>query len=442
MKKFFTLPNILFTLFFCFMSNGYLFARQYPLSLLITIPLLLAIYIFAGFKTLKTKRLRLRICYHGSILLTIFAASLPVTLIYHAVLLFRTVPNDWTIFLWSTLYCILLNTVLFWIGILCVYCTSLQLGLELRVKALLCGMIPAWNLIMLRKIIVTTMNEIKVEVDKEHLNAKRKDEKICQTKYPILLVHGVFFRDSRLLNYWGRIPAELKANGATVYYGEHQSAASVADSAEELAKRIRRLTEDTGCEKVNVIAHSKGGLDCRYALSELGIAPYVASLTTVNTPHRGCLFVDWLLKYAPKIIKQKIADTYNKTLRKLGDENPDFIAAVTDLTADACQKRNDVLSVPEGVYCQSIGSIQNKATSGKFPLNYSYHLVKYFDGPNDGLVGESSFAWGENYRLITVKGDRGVSHGDVIDMNRSNLPEFDVREFYVELVNDLKNKGL
>ena len=442
MKKFFTLPNILYTLFFCFMSNGYLFIRRHPWSLMLTVPLLLAIYIFAGVGTLKTTRLRLRICYHGSVLLTIFAASLPITVFYHAVLLFRTVPDDWKIFLWSTLYCILINVILFWIGIVCVYCTSVQLGIELRVKGLLCGLIPVWNLVMLKRIIVTTMNEVKTETEKEHINASRKDAMVCKTRYPILLVHGVFFRDSHLFNYWGRIPAELEANGATVYYGEHQSAASVADSAEELAKRIRRLAEDTGCEKVNIIAHSKGGLDCRYALSELGITPYVASLTTINTPHGGCLFVDCLLKYAPETIKQKIADTYNKTLRKLGDENPDFIAAVTDLTADACKKRNEYLTLPEGIYCRSIGSIQNKASSGKFPLNYSYHFVKYFDGPNDGLVGENSFAWGDNYRLITVKGDRGVSHGDIIDLNRNNIPEFDVREFYVELVNDLKNRGL
>ena len=29
----------------------------------------------------------------------------------------------------------------------------------------------------------------------------------------------------------------------------------------------------------------------------------------------------------------------------------------------------------------------------------------------------------------------------MIDLNRENLPEFDVREFYVQLVRDLKERG-
>ena len=38
-------------------------------------------------------------------------------------------------------------------------------------------------------------------------------------------------------------------------------------------------------------------------------------------------------------------------------------------------------------------------------------------------------------------GKRGISHGDVIDLSRKNIPGFDVREFYVQLVKDLKERG-
>jgi len=183
-----------------------------------------------------------------------------------------------------------------------------------------------------------------------------------------------------------------------------------------------------------------GGYDlsaCRTALED-----YVASLTTINTPHRGCIFADFLLDKIPAEVKDEIADKYNTTLKKLGDPNPDFLAAVNDLTASHCTEFDAGTPVPAGVYCQSIGSTVKKAAGGKFPLNFSYHLVKHFDGSNDGLVSEQSFAWGENYRLLTPTGDRGISHGDMIDLNRENIEGFDVREFYVQLVNDLKNRGL
>ena len=199
---------------------------------------------------------------------------------------------------------------------------------------------------------------------------------------------------------------------------------------------------ELGCEKVNIIAHSKGGLDCRYAIAKLGMAPYIASLTTINTPHRGCLFADYLLTNIPSAIKNKVAKTYNTALRKLGEEDADFLAAVNDLTESRCRARNQEMPIPEGIYCQSVGSVLRTARGGKFPLNFSYHLVKHFSGENDGLVSTDSFSWGENYTLLRTNYNRGISHGDMIDLNRENLPGFDVREFYVNLVQDLKARGL
>ena len=59
----------------------------------------------------------------------------------------------------------------------------------------------------------------------------------CKTRYPIVLVHGIFFRDWQLLGYWGRIPAALQRCGAQIEYGGQQSALPVAQSGEELAVR-------------------------------------------------------------------------------------------------------------------------------------------------------------------------------------------------------------
>ena len=93
-----------------------------------------------------------------------------------------------------------------------------------------------------------------------------------------------------------------------------------------------------------------------------------------------------------------------------------------------------------GVLYESVMSYCGKARHGKFPLNMTYPIVKHFDGLNDGLVSVESAKWG-TFTLLEPKGKRGISHGDVIDLNRENIPGFDVREFYVKLAADLKRRG-
>ena len=336
---------------------------------------------------------------------------------------------------------VILEAILFWNGMIRVYLTSVQLGLKHRILAALCGWIPFLNIWYLTKIIRIASDEVEFETEKWELDEVRAENEVCKTKYPILLVHGVFFRDFRSLNYWGRIPKELKRNGAAVYYGQQQSAASVEDSGRELAARIRAILDETGCEKVNIIAHSKGGLDSRAAIAHAGCAPYVATLTTINTPHRGCIYAEYLLNKVPEAARQKVAAAYNATLKRLGDENPDFLAAVTDLTESACLARNETTPDMPGVLYESVMSYCRKARHGKFPLNATYPVVKHFDGKNDGLVSVDSAKWGTRFTLLEPVGKRGISHGDVVDLNRENIPGFDVREFYVNLAADLKKRG-
>ena len=433
--------SLIYAVLIGFVANSFALIRVAPVVLWGIIPLFLLVNVLPGMLSSKSKRLTLKLCYHGTLLLRAFCLSIVASLIFHGIYAWIMLPATPTAVIWSAVICVAVHVVIFWNGILSVYFTSTQLGIKTRVVGIVCGFIPIANLVALFFIIRTTTREYLFEIEKELLNRKRKDDRICATRYPILLVHGVFFRDWEILNYWGRIPKELEANGANIYYGNHPSALSVADSAACIARRISGILAETGAEKVNIIAHSKGGLDSRYAIAHLGMRPYVASLTTINTPHQGCLFADYLLKKIPKVVQKKVADTYNNTLRKLGDPEPDFMAAVSDLTNQRCQQLNASMPIPQGVYCQSIGSVLYKATNGKFPFNFSYRLVKHFDGDNDGLVSENSFRWGQKYTLLESDKKRGISHADVTDLTRQNLVNFDVREFYVELVRDLKAQG-
>lgn len=345
------------------------------------------------------------------------------------------------LYILAILLCLCGEGILLLNGSLRLMVTSVQMGLRYRILLVLCWWIPVLNLFLFFRLYRLGRLEYEMELEKEELNAVRKESECCHTKYPLLMVHGVFFRDTRFFNYWGRIPKELIRNGATVYYGNQQSAASVEVCGQELADRIAQIVSETGCGKLNVIAHSKGGLDMRYALSKCGAGEYVASLTTINTPHKGCLFADYLLEKAPAAFREFLAGRYNDALRRFGDASPDFIAAVSDLTAGRCTERNKQLTDCREVYYQSVATSMKKARSGRFPLNVSYHLVKYFDGENDGLVAIESALWGNVYRILRMKGMRGISHGDMIDLYRENIREFDVREFYVNLVGDLKEKG-
>lgn len=389
---------------------------------------------------------KIRICNIGTRILEFFLVT--STAIVLCVIWFGLITRTWNFganpafWILTGVIVFLIELALFWIGISMVYLSSLQLGLRKRVIGIVCGWIPFVNLWALIGIIRTCREEVAVERALEQRDKARAEQQICRTRYPLLLVHGVFFRDFDHFNYWGRIPEELKKNGATIYYGEHNSAAAVADSAVELEKRIEEIVRQTGCGKVNIIAHSKGGLDSRAAIAMTPAGKYVASLTTINTPHRGCEFADYLLTEIPEAQQKAIAERYNSVAAKLGDKDPDFLAAVYDLTSQKCRERNEIVHDDPGVFYQSVGSVLQQASSGQFPLNFTYHLVKYFDGENDGLVGIKSFEWGSALKMLrNTEVKRGISHGDMIDLNRENIRGLDIREFYVQLVSELREKG-
>lgn len=326
-------------------------------------------------------------------------------------------------------------------GVFRLIVTSRDLGLKNRILILCLCWFPVLNIIILRSSCRRVKYEYIYEMKRTERDNIRKESEVCRTKYPLVLVHGIFFRDWMFINYWGRIPRELIKNGAQIYYGKQGSSNCVAVSAEELKDNIMKIINETGCGKVNIIAHSKGGLDARYAVSKLGLSEYVSSLTTISTPHRGCRYVDFLLNIIPISFQKFVAGKYNKAFKKLGDRNPDFLGGVYDLTANNCEKINNSVKDAETVMYQSVTSKMRNVFSAGFPLNLGYMFARHFDGENDGLVAVESAKWGDF--LGTLEADkRGISHGDIIDMTRQDIEGFDVCEFYVNLVKDLKEKGM
>lgn len=326
-------------------------------------------------------------------------------------------------------------------GLVRLFFASGQIRLSHRLFVVFLWWVPVVNLFVFCAVWRVANREYRFECLRLKRNDERREQAVCGTKYPLLFVHGIFFRDWKYVNYWGRIPKELEGNGARIFYGNQHSSSSVESSAEELKKRIFEVLEESGAEKVNIIAHSKGGIDSRYAISVLGMDKYVASLTTVNTPHRGCRFARKALDGLPPSLVSAVSGKYDRIFSRLGDDTPDFWSGVSDLTDEKCARLNELSPDCEGVYYRSIGSKMYNARSAGFPLNLGWGIVNAVDGENDGLVAVPSMPWGE-FTLWACPGRTGISHGDVIDLMRRDVPGFDVREMYVGLVSDLKNKGL
>ncbi|MCI9594465.1 MAG: triacylglycerol lipase [Lachnospiraceae bacterium] len=325
-------------------------------------------------------------------------------------------------------------TALFW---LCIICRRLRIAKRIIVWSML--WIPFLNYGLALYVRGLARQEIDHHLHKIHLDDVRVEYQICRTRYPLLLVHGVGFRDFHYFNYWGRIPRELKRNGAQVYYGHQEAWGTVEDNAEILRRKIFSICQETGAKKVNIIAHSKGGLDARYLISRLSMAPFVAALTTINTPHRGSALVEWLMKL-PDGIYRLVCRWIDRYFKALGDTNPNAYQASRQLSCHYAKEFNENCPDAAGVYYQSYASLMKHGFSSKL-LCIPYWILKHIDAPNDGLVTVESAQWGNFRGVVTNRYLRGISHGDMIDLTREDYREFNVLEFYVRLVKELADKG-
>lgn len=427
------------------LSNALLISDIFKINSVIYflgLALIILLYLYVNIMPIKEKNLskRLGIMKSGYELIVTVAINTVLETLLYIVLLMNMGYSNKKILIINIVIAIVVNIIPLLNGFLRIIFTSRNLGIVSRLALILLWWNPIVNIFIFKHCCKKVKYEYFYELDKELKNQAVKENEICKTKYPIVLVHGIFFRDWMFINYWGRIPNQLKRNGAEIFYGHQQSSNSVMKSGEELKENILKIIEETGCEKVNIIAHSKGGLDSRYAISKLGLSKYVASLTTINTPHRGCKYVDFLLDKIPDSIKNFIAKKYNSIFIKLGDKNPDFLSGVQDLTASKCKEFNENVLDVDGVLYQSVTSKMKNVFSAGFPLNLGYLFAKKFDGENDGLVEVSSAKWGNFLGLLTAK-SRGISHGDVIDLTRQDIEDFDVCELYVKIVSELKEKN-
>ncbi len=268
----------------------------------------------------------------------------------------------------------------------------------------------------------------------------------CQTKYPVLLIHGAGFRDLRWPVYWGRIPRVLEAQGAQLYYGHQDCWAATAVNAAALKERAEEILRETGAEKLNLVAHSKGGLEARMLASSLGFGDKIASITTIATPHRGSKTVDRLFAI-PRGLFNFAAFAVNNWIRLVGDRKPDFLEVCKGFTTEHMAEFNRRNPDVPGVFYQSYACVMAHPFSD-INLSTANFVVGRIEGENDGLVSVDSARWGETCTLLRSNGWRGISHLDAIDLRRVPLTRrrgsgvSDIVDVYVKILEDLKHRGL
>ncbi len=243
---------------------------------------------------------------------------------------------------------------------------------------------------------------------------------------PVVLVHGILgFDQIRVpglrVDYFRGIARHLDACGVVVHTVRLPKLASVPARARILADFILGLD----CDRVDVIAHSLGGLDARWAIAHLGLAGKIASLVTIGTPHRGTPVADLAVRgpfhLARKLIGAVGLDT----------------AALDWLTTDALERFNrDVPDAPGVRYaCVTAGS-RESSRHIPFALLPVHAYLRRSWGPNDGLVPVDSQVWGE------VIGEIEADHWAQVGWYATLRRGFDATAFYANLIARLQNRAL
>jgi len=118
------------------------------------------------------------------------------------------------------------------------------------------------------------------------------------TRYPLVLVPGMLgFVRVLLYPYWFGIVPALRKGGAQVFPVQVSPLHSNEVRGEQLLAIIEDICQRTGADKVNLIGHSQGALNARYAAAKR--PGRVASVTSVAGPNHGSELADHLERTAP-----------------------------------------------------------------------------------------------------------------------------------------------
>jgi triacylglycerol lipase len=185
-----------------------------------------------------------------------------------------------------------------------------------------------------------------------------------------------------------QIPQALRAAGHVVPPPPAlRPAGSIVERAHDLKAYLNDLQHPAVFgQRVHLIAHSMGGLDARYMIARLGMAPRIVSLTTIGTPHHGSPIAD--------VVSAGTHPLLSRFVEHLGVD----IRGLADLTTAACERFNlEVLDVPTVPYFSIAGRFTPPHLLGAPVgiLGLSHDVLQARAGDNDGLVAVQSATFGQ-----------------------------------------------
>ncbi len=264
------------------------------------------------------------------------------------------------------------------------------------------------------------------------------------TRFPVVMVHGwTGFSEIGPLEYFYGVNDDLAPRGYLLYIAELDPYNSVEVRSGQLAEQIDAFLEEGRARKVNVVAHSQGGLDTRRVISTLGYGDRIASLVTIATPHYGTPIADVatgalpgpaeealffllnLLGAAATGHEQEARDSFESLAEDyvrntFNPENPDD-PAVTYISWTG-------LTCLFGITCDDVCDIE---------IRWAYDLIYLMRGDNDGMVPVESGQWGEY--MGTIPADHFDEVGQLFGVTG---PNFDHLEFYHGVVSEIRGRGL
>lgn len=266
-------------------------------------------------------------------------------------------------------------------------------------------------------------------------------ENLCAVKYPIMLVHGIGYCDTDHSRYWGRIPQFLQEHGAKVYFGNQPAFGKVVENAYRLKQSVQKALEDSGADKLNLIAHSRGGIEARYLISQLGMEENIASLTTLATPHRGIATMD-AVKEKRNFLYKGLIRVFNRMLVADGKQKNKALDIYEQFTEDYMTVFNQLVLDAEDVFYQSY-AFDMKNVKSDPAMGIFHKIIKKHEGVNDGLVPAESCKWGEFQGVVSLPGKYGISHPRAADSHpmKPAKESFCIAELYGEIAENLKKRG-